>query len=102
MLPVSGGTGATHQVPPALVEHWWRHTPAHVYWLTEADLVLLKPRSAEFSEFLKNRCAWDEILERNAIAGLRPLADLQALWSCRARVLALETLAVLADPRTAK
>lgn len=92
---------ADNQVPSVLVEQWWRHTPEHVYWLTEADQVLLKPRSAEFTLYLKNRCAWDDTLERNAIAGRRPLGDLKALWTCRARVLALETRAMLAVPRSA-
>jgi hypothetical protein len=57
-----------------------------VYWLSDADEKAMGFRSPSFLRYLKANCAWDDAVEREALAGKRPFADLAPLQACQARV----------------
>ena len=75
-------------------------SPHQVYRLSAADERALGTRSAAFARYLKTQCAWDDGVERDVYAGLRPLSDLTPQLQCRARVTradARKALAALVD-----
>jgi hypothetical protein len=76
----------TNEVPSELQEEMFRRSADEVYWLSDADEKALGFRSPSFLRYLKAHCAWDDAVEREALAGKRPFADLGSLQACEARV----------------
>jgi hypothetical protein len=75
-----------NQVPQDLVDRLFDHLPTDAYYLSEADETALGSRSPAFRKFLAKNCGWDETLEPAVYRGERPVADLEKLAACRARV----------------
>jgi hypothetical protein len=73
-------------VPDYLVDEMFRRASDDAYWLSADDEKNLGVRSQAFIRYLRNKCAWDETIERDAYAGRRPLEDLKQKFKCRARV----------------
>src|SRR5450631_1585512 len=88
-----------NEVPYYLAEELLRHAPDNVYWLHAEDEANLKFRSPSFSRYLAANCAWDDALERAATTGKRPFADMQPMWTCRARVTRADARKALAAAR---
>jgi hypothetical protein len=75
-----------NDVPPGLQDEMFRRSTDEVYWLSDADEKAMGFRSPSFLRYLKANCAWDDAVEREALAGKRPFADLAPLQACQARV----------------
>jgi hypothetical protein len=73
-------------VPNYLVDEMFRRASDDAYWLSEDDEKNLGIRSPAFNRYLRDKCAWDENIERDTYAGRRPLEDLTQKLKCRARV----------------
>jgi hypothetical protein len=72
-------------VPNYLVDEMFRRASDDAYWLSEDDEKNLGIRSPAFNRYLRDKCAWDENIERDTYAGRRPLEDLKQKLKCRAR-----------------
>jgi hypothetical protein len=75
-----------NDVPSGLQEEMFRRSAHEPYWLSAADEKAMGFRSPSFLRYLKANCAWDDAVEREALAGKRPFADLGSLQACEARV----------------
>jgi hypothetical protein len=73
-------------VPNYLVDEMFRRASDDAYWLSEDDEKNLGIRSQAFIRYLREKCAWDENIERDTYAGSRPLDDLKQKLKCLARV----------------
>jgi hypothetical protein len=82
-------------VPNYLVDEMFRRASDDAYWLSEDDEKNLGVRSPAFIRYLREKCAWDENIERDAYAGSRPLEDLKQKLKCRARVTQADAHAAL-------
>ena len=75
---------AENAVPNYLVEEMFRHASDDAYWLTADDEKKLGYRSPSFDRYLQEKCAWEEGMERDVLAGKRSLDDLKQMLQCRA------------------
>jgi hypothetical protein len=82
-------------VPNYLVDEMFRRASDDAYWLSEDDEKNLGVRSPAFIRYLREKCAWDENIERDTYAGSRPLEDLKQKLKCRARVTQADAHAAL-------
>ena len=82
-------------VPNYLVDEMFRRASDDAYWLSEEDEKNLGVRSPAFIRYLREKCAWDENIERDTYAGRRPLEDLKQKLKCRARVTQADAHAAL-------
>ena len=73
-------------VPNYLVDEMFRRASDDAYWLSDEDEKNLGLRSQAFIRYLRDKCAWDENIERDTYAGRRPLDELTQKLKCRARV----------------
>jgi len=73
-------------VPNYLVDEMFRRASDDAYWLSEDDERNLGITSQAFIRYLREKCAWDENIERDTYVGRRPLDDLKQKLKCRARV----------------
>jgi hypothetical protein len=64
----------------------FRRASDDAYWLSDEDEKNLGLRSQAFIRYLRDKCAWDENIERDTYAGRRPLDELTQKLKCRARV----------------
>ena len=81
-------------VPNYLVDEMFRHASDDAYWLSLDDEKNLGYRSPSFDRYLKAKCAWEEGMERDVLAGKRTVEDLKQMLRCR-------TLATQADAHKA-
>jgi hypothetical protein len=81
-------------VPPYLADEMFRHGSDDAYWLSADDEKNLGYRSPSFDRYLKAKCAWDEGMAQDVLAGKRALDDLKQMLKCR-------TLAIQADAHKA-
>lgn len=75
-----------NEVPNYLVDEMFRRASDDAYWLSEDDERTLGPRSQAFIHYLREKCSWDEELEREVFAGSRPVDELKRMLKCRTRV----------------
>ena len=73
-------------VPRYLVEEMFRHASDSAYWLSAEDEKNLGYRSQSFDRYLKAKCAWDDGIEREVIAGRRSVDEFKQMLKCRALV----------------
>ena len=64
----------------------FRHASDDAYWLSAEDLKNLGYRSPAYDRYLRDKCAWDDQIEREVVAGKRPVEDLKRMLTCRDRV----------------
>jgi hypothetical protein len=82
-------------VPNYLVDEMFRRASDDAYWLSEDDEKNLGLRSPAFIRYLREKCAWDDNIERDTYAGSRPLEDLKRKLQCRDRVTRADAHAAL-------
>jgi ATP-dependent protease ClpP protease subunit len=70
-------------VPNYLVDEMFRHASDDAYWLSADDEKNLGYRSPSLDRYLKAKCAWDESMERDVLAGKRSIDDLKQMLKCR-------------------
>jgi hypothetical protein len=75
-----------NEVPDYLIEEMFRHASDDAYWLSAADEKNLGSRSRALSQYLAEKCGWDDALEHEVYSGKRPLESLTKMWQCRASV----------------
>ena len=73
-------------VPAYLVDEMFRRASDDAYWLSDDDEKSLGFRSPSFDRFIRSRCAWDDNLEREVYAGVKPMDALKPMLKCRDRV----------------
>jgi ATP-dependent protease ClpP protease subunit len=71
-------------VPTYLVEEMFRHASDDAYWLSADDEKNLGHRSPSFDRYLKAKCAWEDGMERDVLAGKRSVDDFKQMLKCRA------------------
>jgi hypothetical protein len=74
-------------VPASLVREMQRHAAGKEYWLSDDDERELGTISPSLRQLLTEKCGWTESLEHDVYQGARPMADLQAVWKCRAELM---------------
>ena len=90
----AGGDGANqvrlflqgNAVPENLLTVMFRRSANDPYYLSTDDEAALGPKSPEFKQYLSDNCGWDDSVEQEVYSRKRPMADLQQLLACRARV----------------
>ncbi len=90
-----------NEVPEHLLREMLLHDSDDAYWLTADDERNLGFRSRAFSQYLKARCAWDETIQGDALAGRRSIDDLKQMIACRDRVTQADARKVLAAAKSA-
>ena len=85
-----------NRVPDDLLEQMFERPVDGVYWLSARDEQALGSTSAAFHRELVARCAWDDSLERDVLAGRRPYGAALGMFQCRARLAQAEARKVLA------
>jgi hypothetical protein len=75
-----------NDVPAYLAEEMFRHASDDAYWLSAEDEKKLGFRAPAFSRYLKEKCAWDDQIERDVYAGKRSIDELKQLLACRTQV----------------
>jgi len=73
-------------VPRYLLDEMFRHASDDAYWLTAEDQKNLGYRSPAYDRYLRDKCAWDDRIEREVVAGRKPVEDLKRMLTCRDRV----------------
>src|ERR1700691_3525023 len=73
-------------VPRYLVDEMFRHASDDAYWLSAEDQKNLGYRSPAYDRYLRDKCAWDDQIEREVYAGRKPVEDLKRILKCRDRV----------------
>ncbi len=75
-----------NDVPSYLLDEMFRRASDDAYWLAAIDQNNLGYRSQAFKRYLREKCAWDDNVEREAYAGNRSIDDLKKMLECRDRV----------------
>jgi hypothetical protein len=73
-------------VPRYLADEMFRHASDDAYWLSAEDQKNLGYRSPAYDRYLRDKCAWDDQIEREVFAGRKPVEDLKRMLKCRDRV----------------
>jgi hypothetical protein len=73
-------------VPGYLLDEMFRRASNDAYWLSAEDQKNLGYRSPGYDRYLRDKCAWDDKIEREVYAGKRPVEDLKRMLKCRDRV----------------
>ena len=92
-------------MPRYLVDEMFRRPSDDAYWLSADDEKNLGYRSPWFDRYLRAKCAWDDIVEREVYAGARPVDALKPMLRCRDRATqdaARQALAAAAKERSAR